>query len=210
MKTMETKLSLDFETRSDIDLPNCGVYKYAADKSTGIYCLAWAFDGEEPKIWLPGQPFPKRIIKHVKAGGPVWAFNSAFERLIWNSKMDAPPLTIDQVFCTAAQGRVSSLPDSLSNQARALGSPLQKTDGMRLIRTYSIPNIPWEQIPKEDQDLFIAYCLQDVRVERAIASATRPMTETEWLDFHITERINDRGVPVDVEFASAAVEKPLN
>jgi DNA polymerase len=51
----------------------------------------------------------------------------------------------------------------------------------------------------------VAYCEQDVRAMRAISQAMRPLSEEELLDYHVNERINDRGVLVDVPLCRAAV-----
>ena len=60
-------LPLDFETRSLLDLRDTGVYPYASHASTAIWCTAWAFRGEEPRIWKPGDPLPAEIAKQELA-----------------------------------------------------------------------------------------------------------------------------------------------
>jgi DNA polymerase len=52
----------------------------------------------------------------------------------------------------------------------------------------------------------VAYCEQDVRAMRSISKALRPLSEEELLDYHVNERINDRGVLVDVPLCKAAVK----
>jgi len=51
----------------------------------------------------------------------------------------------------------------------------------------------------------IEYCEQDVRAMRAFSKAMRGLTEEELLDYHVNERINDRGVRLDRPLAEAAV-----
>ena len=41
-----TVLSIDFETRSTVNLRATGVYPYAEHPTTDIWCLAFAFDEE--------------------------------------------------------------------------------------------------------------------------------------------------------------------
>ena len=48
---MTRSLSIDFETRSTLDLKDVGVYRYAAEPTTDIWCMAFAFDDEEPELW---------------------------------------------------------------------------------------------------------------------------------------------------------------
>jgi hypothetical protein len=52
----------------------------------------------------------------------------------------------------------------------------------------------------------IEYCEQDVRAMRAISKALRPLSAEELADYHVNERINDRGVLVDVPLCHAAVK----
>lgn len=58
--------------------------------------------------------------------------------------------------------------------------------------------------PKEFK-LFISYCLDDGVVERDAARYSHPMTDTEFANYVISEKINDRGLKVDHEFAARAM-----
>ncbi len=51
----------------------------------------------------------------------------------------------------------------------------------------------------------IAYCESDVRAMRAISQALRELSADELHDYHVNERINDRGVLLDKPLALAAV-----
>jgi hypothetical protein len=48
----------DIETRSKVDLKGVGAYKYAADPSTEVLCVAYAVDDEPTQLWIPGDPVP--------------------------------------------------------------------------------------------------------------------------------------------------------
>jgi DNA polymerase len=52
----------------------------------------------------------------------------------------------------------------------------------------------------------IAYCEQDVRAMRAVSKALRQLSDEELKDYHVSERINDRGVLVDVQLCYEAVK----
>ena len=75
--------------------------------------------------------------------------------------------------------------------------------GAQLIRKMSVP--PYEESPELTAEM-VAYCEQDVRAMRAISKAMRPLSAQELQDYHVNERINDRGVLVDVELCRAAVK----
>lgn len=196
-------LWVDFETRSRYDLKVGGVYNYAQDASTEVLCMSYAFDDEPVRTWLPIHPFPEAVANFK---GQIRAHNAAFERLIfWYVLQLNYDLT--QFYCTAAQARANCLPGSLEDIGRALGAGMRKDHrGAALIRQLSIPKP--DGTFRNDPDLMaemIAYCEQDVRAMRAASLAMRDLSDAELADYHVNERINDRGVLVDVPLCKAAV-----
>lgn len=198
-----TKLWVDFETRSRCDLRSRGVYNYAQDASTDVLCMSYAFDDEDVRTWLPGEPFPQAVKDHT---GLVYAHNAAFERLIFWYVLQVE-FKLEQFYCTAAQARANCAPGSLEDVGRFAGSSMKKDHrGGQLIRALSIPQPDGEfrQDAKLMQEM-VDYCEQDVRAMRAIAQAQRPLSDEELADYHVNERINDRGVLLDRPLALAAV-----
>ena len=196
-----TKLWLDFETRSRCDLKAKGVYNYAQDASTEVLCMSYAFDDGEVVTWLPGQALPDFT------GHMIYAHNAAFERLIfWYVLQQNYPL--ESFYCTAAQARANCAPGSLEDVGRFAGADMRKDHrGSQLIRLLSIPQANGQF--REDAALMaemVQYCEQDVRAMRAISKALRPLSASELQDYHTNERINDRGVLVDVPLCRAAVQ----
>ena len=201
-------LWLDFETRSKCDLPSRGVYNYAQDISTEVLCMSYAFDDGEVTTWLPGQPFPAAVANHT---GQIRAHNAAFERLIFwfvlcpDHKIPEPKL--EQFYCTAAQARANCAPGSLEDVGRFAGASMKKDHrGSQLIRLLSVPQA--DGFFRQDQTLMaemVAYCEQDVRAMRAISKGMRDLSADELADYHVNERVNDRGVRVDVALCNAAV-----
>ena len=194
-------LWLDFETRSRCDLKAKGVYNYAQDMSTEVLCMSYAFDDGEVVTWLPGQALPDFT------GHMIYAHNAAFERLIfWYVLQQNYPL--ESFYCTAAQARSNCAPGSLEDVGRFAGADMRKDHrGSQLIRLLSVPQANGQF--REDAALMaemVQYCEQDVRAMRAISKALRPLSEQELQDYHTNERINDRGVLVDVPLCRAAVQ----
>jgi DNA polymerase len=191
---------IDFETRSRCDLKSKGVYNYAQDISTDVLCMSYAFDDDEVQTWLPGQPLPDFT------GHMIYAHNAAFERLIfWYVLQQNYPL--EQFYCTAAQARANCAPGSLEDVGRFSGASMKKDHrGSQLIRLLSIPRADgsFNNDPTLMAEM-VAYCEQDVRAMRAISKALRPLSADELADYHVNERINDRGLLVDVPLCQAAV-----
>ena len=193
-------LYCDFETRSACDLKVAGVYNYAQHGTTEVLCMSYAFDDEDVQTWLPDQPFPVRVANHK---GHIYAHNAAFERLIFWYVLQIN-FKLEQFVCTAAQARANCAPGSLEDVGRFAGASMKKDHrGAQLIRKMSVP--PYEESPELTAEM-VAYCEQDVRAMRAISKAMRPLSAQELGDYHVNERINDRGVLVDVELCRAAVK----
>ena len=196
-------LWVDFETRSRCDLRSRGVYNYAQDASTDVLCMSYAFDDEDVRTWLPSEPFPQAVRDHK---GLVYAHNAAFERLIFWYVLQVE-FKLEQFYCTAAQARANCAPGSLEDVGRFAGATMKKDHrGGQLIRALSIPQADgdFRQDAKLMQEM-VDYCEQDVRAMRAIAQAQRPLSAEELADYHVNERINDRGVLLDRPLAMAAV-----
>ena len=196
-------LWIDFETRSRCDLRARGVYNYAQDASTDVLCMSYAFDDEDVRTWLPSQPFPQDVKNHK---GQIRAHNAAFERLIFWYVLQCD-FALEQFYCTATQARANCAPGGLEDVGRFVGAGMRKDHrGGQLIRALSIPQA--DGTFREDADLMaemVQYCEQDVRAMRAISQAQRGLSVDELHDYHVNERINDRGVLLDKRLALAAV-----
>ena len=192
-------LYLDFETRSHCDLKKHGVYNYAQHASTEVLCMSYAFGEGEVQTWLPTTEFPSAVRNHT---GLIYAHNAAFERLIFWYVLQLD-FKLEQFYCTAAQARANCAPGSLEDAGRFAGASMKKDHrGSQLIRLLCIPPF------REDAALMaemVAYCEQDVRAMRAISKGMRPLSDQELEDYHVNERINDRGVLVDASLCAAAV-----
>jgi DNA polymerase len=193
-------LYIDFETRSTCDLRAKGVYNYAQDASTEVLCMSYAFDDEDVVTWVPSQPFPERVRNYT---GQIRAHNAAFERLIFWYVLQIN-FKLEQFYCTATQARANCAPGSLEDVGRFAGASMKKDHrGAQLIRLMCVP--PFKDSPELMAEM-IQYCEQDVRAMRAISKAMRDLSAEELEDYHVNERINDRGVLVDVPLCHAAVK----
>lgn len=137
-------LHIDFETRSAVDLRKTGVYVYAEDASTDIWCAAYALGDDKVRLWIPGLPCPDDVEGHIRTGGTVTAHNVAFERIIWRDifapKYGWPEPKLEQYRCTMAMAYALALPGSLDMAAAALGLDIRKDDaGYRKMLQMSKP-----------------------------------------------------------------------
>lgn len=209
-------LHLDFETRSDLDLPAVGLHNYAKGRNTDIMCACFAFDDEQVYLWLPGMPVPPRLIRHIELGGEVHAHNATFEQELCNNvgtrKHGWPHIYTDQLVCTMARAYAMGLPGSLAFASGALGVAEQKDmAGRRLMLQYSQPKhvdvtgkIVWWDDPDGLKRLW-EYCRQDVIVEREIGRRMMKLSPYEQKVWQIDQVINARGIAVDTPAVLAAI-----
>ena len=189
-------LFIDFESKSACDLKKHGVYNYCQDRSTEVLCMSYAFD-DDVQTWTPDQPFPDAV-KNYK--GEIRAHNAAFERLIFWYVLGIN-FKLEQFYCTATQARANCLPGSLEDIGRAMSAKMKKDHrGKQLIRQCCVPPYNTALLPE-----LIHYCEQDVRAMREVSLALRQLDADELLDYHINERINDRGLLIDVPLCHAAI-----
>ncbi|MCR4644048.1 MAG: DNA polymerase [Oscillospiraceae bacterium] len=212
-------LSIDLETYSDVDLPNCGVYRYV-EGDFHILLFAYAFDDEETKCvdMACGEQLPAEVVDAIHNENIIKsAWNAQFERICL-SKYFGTQLDPDSWQCTMVWAASLSLPLKLATAAQALKTAQQKDAvGERLIRYFSIPckptkanggrtrNLP-EHAP-DDWALFKSYCIQDVETERDIRRRLEkfPLMPQEWDFYHMDQRINDRGILIDRELVQQAI-----
>lgn len=212
-------LSIDLETYSDVDLPNCGVYRYV-EGDFHILLFAYAFDDDETKCvdMACGEQLPAEVVDALQDDSIIKsAWNAQFERTCL-SKYLGKQLSPDAWQCTMVWAASLSLPLKLATAAQALKTAQQKDAvGERLIRYFSLPckptkanggrtrNLP-EHAP-DDWKLFKSYCVQDVNTERDIRRRLEkfPLLPQEWDFYHMDQRINDRGILIDKELVQQAI-----
>jgi DNA polymerase len=173
--------------------------------------MAYAFDDDDVALWTPELPFPQEIVTHITNLGQIRAHNAGFDRLITEfvlcQDFDVPTPDLTQWYCTAAQARANCAPGSLEDVGRFASSSMRKDHrGNQLIRLLCIPKA--DGTFNTDPTLLAEmgnYALQDVRTMRSISMAMRQLSNDELLDYHVNERINDRGVLLDKPLAEAAV-----
>jgi DNA polymerase bacteriophage-type len=204
------RLSGDFETCSLGNLTRMGAWKYARDPSTRILCFSWAVEDDEPGLWFPPNPPPRRLLKTIEAGCEFHAWNAQFEFNIWNAiavLYGLPSLPIERFHCSMARALYWGVPPKLEQAAFVVGTNVRKdVKGAALMKKMMKPraaegrDIRWWH--EDEPDLLInlgEYCQQDVRTERAIARHLKPMPTVERQLWLLDQRMNMRGLRVDLD-----------
>lgn len=205
------KIFWDFETRSKINIWDCGAWAYSVHPSTEILCLAYAIENEPVQIirkeefeGLFGPPFD---IKNTIFN----SFNAFFENCIYNNilvkRYNWPRIPINQFKCSMAKALASAYPQSLANACKALNTPYQKSvTGHTLMLKMSKLNMKgdWNENPEDFEKLY-QYCIDDVMAERSLDQMLPDLNPSEQTIWFLDELINTRGITIDRE----AVEKAL-
>jgi DNA polymerase len=207
------RISIDFETYSECDIRSAGAFAYAEHPTTEALCLAWAVDDEDPELWTPDMPAPKRLFDLIADGAEIWAWNSFFEMAVWIRCLKWPATKLSQWNDTAALACAQAYPRALGACGAALGlseDQAKSKRGKLLIQRLCKPyRGKRNRDPELLQELY-DYCLQDVRTERTIRQRLRPLNEFEQKMFEIDQRINWRGVRLDkasIHHALAIIEQ---
>lgn len=210
-------LSIDIETRSGADLKKAGVFRYIDDPDFSIIIVCYQLtggpmhtvdiaNGEEISPWLRNALIDPAILK--TAHNVQFEFNCLQKH--FNIKLD-----ISQWDCTMIRGGSLSLPLGLDAVGKALRLPQQKDyRGKSLIRIFCNPDKetgaftePWQR-PKEWEE-FKKYCAQDVIVEVAVRMKIlqlQNMNTTERAMYVLDQKINARGIAIDIAFAQTCVD----
>ena len=164
-----------------------------------------------------------------------WAYNSSFERVflsVW-LKRNHPEyfrsygvegdtvgdyLNPSSWRCSMVWGAYMGLPLSLKGVGAVLKLDEQKmSEGSDLIRYFCVPCKPTKSnggrtrnLPGDAPDkwaTFKAYNKRDVEVELAIKEKLKnfPVPEFIWDEYHLDQKINDRGIGIDMELVRNAI-----
>lgn len=212
---MSEPLYIDLETYSDRDLKKTGAYVYAESPEFLILMAAYA-RGDEPVqvvfgadiLTIPG--LWDRTVEKV-------AHNAAFERICLSvparGMLEIDPteyLAPEQWTDTQAIAAEWGYPQKLEHLARWLGGEQKDEAGTALINWFCKPDRNGKRRLPEDHPekwaKFVEYCRQDVvtlrDVHRALPDWPTPAECDLWC---ADQRINDNGMPVDVDMVHRAV-----
>lgn len=215
------ELSIDIETYSSVDLAASGVYAYASAPDFTVLLFAYAYDDDDVHIIdiACGEPLPPELVADLTDSTVIkTAFNANFERTCI-ARYLRKPMPPEQWRCTMVHALELGLPGSLSGAAKALGLAEQKdARGSACISYFSKPCKPTasnggrtRNLPEHDLQrwaTFKEYCRQDVTVEREIRRKLNrfPVCESEQRLWEYDQRINDRGIAIDIALARHAVD----
>lgn len=214
----ETILWGDLETYCEIPINN-GTHAYA--EGVEVMLFAWAIGDEPVSVWdlTAGEPIPSRLRKAIADPDTILFFhNSHFDRTVLRHAMPelAPP--VERWRDTMVQALAHSLPGALGALCEVLGVPQDKAkdkEGKSLIQLFCKPRPKNSKLRRAtskthpvEWQRFVAYAGQDIEAMREVYKRLPKWNYqgAELALWHRDQRINDRGVCMDVQLAQAAIE----
>lgn len=207
----------DFETRTrpgsgkDGDLPSAGAYRYALNARPIILTYAIGLQPVQCIDMFDPCNIPADLICFFERAekGEAWfvAWNTGFDRAIWNHSFFALDLGLmepEMALDAMAQAAASNLPAKLQDASLAVGGPGKRYGGKDLIKLFSAESGGTPATRPREWEEFKAYAVQDTDTLRDVFLRTRPLPPREWRDYWVSERINERGIGVDVGFCKRA------
>ena len=208
----------DLETYCDVPINN-GTHAYA--ERVEVMLFAWAIDDGPVSVWdlTAGEPIPSQLRKAIANHDTTLYFhNSHFDRTVLHHAMPelAPP--VERWRDTMVQALAHSLPGALGALCEVLGVPQDKAkdkEGKALIQLFCKPRPKNSKLRRAtskthpvEWQRFVAYAGLDIEAMREIFRRLPKWNYqgAELALWHRDQRINDRGVCMDVQLARAAIE----
>jgi len=211
-----TVLFLDIETYSEVPITH-GTHRYAEEAEVLLVAFAW---DDEPVTVLDcaTEGWDKWM------GTLQWAVDHADTVVIHNSHFDRTVLRhcgvnipVEKIRDTMVQALAHSLPGSLGTLCDVLGVPTDKAKdkaGKKLIHLFTKPRPKNMKLRRADSvshptewNEFIEYARLDVDAMRDVYGRLPNWnnSRSERNLWRIDQRVNDRGIAIDLELAHAAL-----
>lgn len=218
------KLWLDLETYSEVPITH-GTHAYA--EGAEVMLFAWALDDGPVSVWdctrCENMPLPLEAVLNDPAV-EIWAHNSHFDRTVlshtyaqyydeWADAFWTPERWRD----TQVQALVHGLPGSLGALCEVLQVPVDQAKdkaGKQLIQLFCKPRPKNSKIRRATREThpvewarFVKYAALDINAMREVHKRL-PLWNYKGAElalWHLDQKINDRGVAVDLELVHAAI-----
>jgi DNA polymerase len=213
-------LYIDIETYSTTDITKSGAYKYIESPDFEVLIVGYALnDGPVTVVDLAqGEELSDFFLEALHDPKCLKvAHNAVFERLSFRRIGHDVPA--EQWYCTSVKAAYCGLPLSLDNVSKVLDLQDKKLEiGKSLIRYFSCPCKPtkinggrtrnYPEHAPDKWEMYKEYNKYDVLAEREIYKLLEKYTipESERRLYAVDQHINDRGITVDVELATAAID----
>jgi DNA polymerase bacteriophage-type len=205
----ENLVFFDWESRCSVDIKN-GSYRYAIEAEPVLLSYAIGLGPvqlvDRRGLALTWADIPEDLKAAFAAGKVFCAWNTGFDRAIWNYSLAGSPLLEPaQVIDARAAALAHNLPDDLQTASTRTGGPGKQKDGGKLIAKFCGSNAVMADAAPEEWERFCSYAKQDTSELRRVFTAMVPaLTDYDWAVYQANEVVNDNGAGVDLDFCREA------
>jgi DNA polymerase bacteriophage-type len=205
----ENLVFFDFETRSAAAL-KLGSYPYAVQADAILLSFAIGLGPvqlvDRRSAALHYTDLPDDLREAFEAGKIFCAWNTTFDRCIWNYSLRGSPfLAPAQVIDARATALAHNLPDDLQAASVRLGGPGKQADGKDLMGLFCGEHAFTADQKPEEWKRFCSYAVRDTDELRRVFRVMLPaLGEYDWKAYQANEVVNDNGIAVDLGFCEQA------
>lgn len=197
-----TRLYIDYETHSTLDIKHCSTDRYASHESTRALMCAFAFDDGPVELWQEGDSGLSALKRDLKTH-IVIPWNAVFERNISRYVWGLTGVKWrDAMVAALYAGFPAGLKDCV--KLPFFKNDAESTKETLLINKFCKPQkdgaVRNRETDPEDWALFCDYCRRDVQGTRVVWQWIQehiPTPEFIWAQWEIDQRINERGMSID-------------
>lgn len=202
-------LFFDLETYSEVPITH-GTHRYAENAEVLLFAHAW---DDDPVSVFEG--LPDNLEEMFAAADEIVIQNQFFDRTVLAYRGIKVP--IEKITCTMVLSLAHSYPGGLDQMCQALKIPqnlAKKKEGKKYINLFCKPRPKKQKLRRatkhthpEEWANFIAYAGSDITSMREAWKRLprwniQPFERKLWL---LDQKINDRGIKIDLELAEAAL-----
>ena len=210
---------LDTETFSEVGLKSAGTYRYA--ENAEVMLLGYAIDNAEPAVWDLNEQMPYDLHDALcNVDEPIVAHHAMFDRNVMRlgkMKLDLPR---SRWRCSMVRALAHGLPGGLDILCEIFALPQDQRKlktGRQLIQLFCKPrpkNMTLRRATRETHPAewaqFKDYLRGDIVSMREVWKKLPrwnydPDGGPELALWHLDQRINDRGVAIDLDLAESAI-----
>jgi DNA polymerase len=210
-----------------VSLKKHGISRYARDPSTYVLCLSYGTNPKEIDTWFPPvggsvtnrtyPPMPALVRFALDNGWEFHAHNASFEQHIWwyimHHQLGWDAVPSHRWRCTAAKAAYANMPRALEHVGIWVGlnDDGKDKEGHKLMKAMTVPSKATKNKPStfiddsDSHEKLRRYNRQDVKVEINVDERLPFWPEQEQRIWLLDQKINQRGIPVDVDLCRGAM-----
>jgi len=209
MKNKNT-IYIDFETRSNVNLPKEGGWNYATHPSTRITCMGYCYKDKnniysEIEILTDIFMIRDRLQRAIANNVYITAHNIMFEWLICKHILGIT-IPIHLLNCTMARSNAFNIPASLEASCKFLKLKNQKDmSGAEVMQKYS--NVfYYNSLLDKNLTLLYDYCKKDIMCLMELSYSIPELTDAEREIWEIDFKMNIKGITIDTDLMNKCID----